>query len=120
MCWRGGEGKTGCWLKGGLALQSIPSNAYAADSACGSSWFWRKKLLVNLQVETGAVWQRLSGKRTVRRLLPSVQTICAVLLRSAALLVRPQAALVLLLTEKIERKRALTPVNRDLARRDHL
>lgn len=115
MCGRGGQEKTIGQLKGGLALHSIPTNAYAANSAWQQLVVLAHNLLTNFQIETGAVCRPLSRKRTVCPLLQSVQTLRFVLFHRAALLVRPQGAPVLRLTDNAETKKTFTRIEKALA-----
>jgi hypothetical protein len=116
MCGRDGQEKTIGQLKGGLALHSIPTNAYAANSAWQQLVVLAHNLLTNFQIETGAVCRPLSRKRTVRPLLQSVQTLRFVLFHRAALLVRPQGSPVLRLTDNVETKKTFTRIENALAR----
>jgi hypothetical protein len=116
MCGRGGQEKTIGQLKAGLALHSIPTNAYAANSAWQQIVVLAHNLLTNFQIETGAVCRPLSRKRTVRPLLHSVQTLRFVLFHRAALLVRPQGSAVLRLTDNAETKKTFTRIEKALAR----
>ncbi len=116
MCGRGGQEKTIGQLKAGLALHSIPTNVYAANSAWQQIVVLAHNLLTNFQIETGAVCRPLSRKRTVRPLLHSVQTLRFVLFHRAALLVRPQGSAVLRLTDNAETKKTFTRIEKALAR----
>jgi hypothetical protein len=116
MCGRGGQEKTIGQLKGGLALQSIPTNAYAANSAWQQLVVLAHNLLTNFQIETGAVYRPASRKRTVRPILQTVQTLRFVLFHRAALLVRPQGSPVLRLTDNAETKNTFTRIENALAR----
>jgi hypothetical protein len=116
MCGRGGQEKTIGQLKGGLALQSIPTNAYAANSAWQQLVVLAHNLLTNFQIETGAVCRPTSRKRTVRPILQTVQTLRFVLFHRAALLVRPQGSAVLRLTENAETKKTFTRIENGLTR----
>ena len=116
MCGRGGQEKTIGQLKGGLALPSIPTNAYAANSAWQQLVVLAHNLLTNFQIETGAVCRPVSRKRTVRPILQTVQTLRFVLFHRAALLVRPQGAAVLRLTDNAETKKTFTRIENALAR----
>jgi hypothetical protein len=116
ICGRGGQEKTIGQLKAGLALHSIPTNAYAANSAWQQLVVLAHNLLTNFQIETGAVCRPLSRKRTVRPLLQTVQTLRFVLFHRAALLVRPQGSAVLRLTDNAATKKTFTRIDKALAR----
>jgi hypothetical protein len=116
MCGRGGQEKTIGQLKGGLALHSIPTNAYAANSAWQQLVVLAHNLLTNFQIETGAPCRPVSRKRTVRPILQTVQTLRFVLFHRAALLVRPQDSPVLRLTDNAETKKTFTRIETALAR----
>jgi hypothetical protein len=115
MCGRGGQEKTIGPLTGGLALHSIPTNAYAANSAWQQLVVLAHNLLTNFQIETGALCRPLSRKRTVRPLLHTVQTLRFVLFHRAALLLRPQGGAVLRLTDNAETKKTFTRIDKALA-----
>ena len=116
MCGRGGQEKTLGQLKGGLALHSVPTNAYAANSAWQQLVVLAHNLLTNFQIETGAVCRSLSRKRTVLPLLHSVHTLRFTLFHRAALLLRPQGVTVLRLTDNPETRRTFTRIEHALAR----
>ena len=116
MCGRGGQEKTLGQLKAGLALHTIPTNAYAANSAWQQIVVLAHNLLTNFQMETGAAFRPLSRKRTVRPFLHSVQTLRFQLFHRAALLVRPQGATVLRLTDNSETRKTFTRLENALAR----
>jgi len=116
MCGRGGQEKTLGQLKGGLALHSIPTNAYAANSAWQQLVVLAHNLLTNFQIETGAAFRPLSRKRTVRPILQTVQTLRFVLFHRAALLVRPQGAALLRLTDNAATRKTFTRLENALAR----
>jgi hypothetical protein len=116
MCGRGGQEKTIGQLKAGVALHSIPTNAYAANSAWQQPLVLAHNLLTNFQVETGTVCRPLSRKRTVRPILQTVRTLRCVLFHRAAFLVRPQGSAVLRLTDNAETKKTFTRIDKALAR----
>jgi hypothetical protein len=103
-------------LKGGFALHSIPTNAYAANSAWQQLVVLAHNLLTNFQIETGAECRPASRKRTVRPILQTVQTLRFVLFHRAALLLRPQGSAVLRLTDNAETKTTFTRIENALAR----
>ena len=90
MCGRGNHEKTIAQLKSGLAFHTIPTMAYAANSAWQQLVVLAHNLLTNFQIATGAVRRKPSRKRTVLHALKSIQTLRFVLFNRAAILVRPQ------------------------------
>jgi hypothetical protein len=116
MCGRGGQEKTLGQLKGGLGLHSVPTNAYAANSAWQQLVILAHNLLTNFQIETGAVCRGLSRRRTVLPLLQSVQTLRFTLFHRAAVLLRPQGAMVLRLTNNTATRQVFRRIEHALAR----
>ena len=88
-CGRGNHEKTIAQLKTELAFHSVPTQAYAANSAWQQLMVLAHNLLTNFQLETGAPQRRRSRKHTVVPLLQTVQTLRVELFHRAALLVRP-------------------------------
>ncbi len=88
-CGRGNQEKTIAQLKSGWAFHTIPTRAYAANSAWQQLVVLAHNLLTNFQIETGAVRRPGSRKRTVLHALQTVQTLRFVLFHRAAQLVRP-------------------------------
>jgi hypothetical protein len=115
ICGRGGQEKTLGQLKGGLTLHSVPTNAYAANSAWQQLVVLAHNLLTNFQIESGAVCRSLSRKRTVLPLLHSVHTLHFTLFHRAALLLRPQGVTRLRSTENPQTRRAFTRIENPLA-----
>ena len=64
-CGRGNHEKTIAQLKSGLAFHSVPTQAYAANSAWQQLVALAHNLLTNFQIETGADQRRRSRKHTV-------------------------------------------------------
>ena len=92
-------------------MHSIPTNAYAANSAWQQLVGLAHNLLTNFQIETGAVRRRPSRKRTVRPILQTIATLRFVLFHRAALRVRPQGSAVLRLTDNAETKKTFTRID---------
>ena len=88
-CGRGNQEKTIAQLKSGWAFHTVPTMAYAANSAWQQLVVLAHNLLTNFQIETGAVRRPGSRKRTVLHALQTVQTLRFVLFHRAAQLVRP-------------------------------
>jgi len=116
MCGRGGHEKTIGQLKGGLALHSIPTNAYAANSAWQQNVVVAHNLLTNFQIATGALCRGCRGNAPCVRSSKPARTLRFILFHRAALLVRPQGAAVLRLTDNAETKKTLTRIENALAR----
>ena len=115
-CGRGNHEKTIAQLKSGLAFHSVPTQAYAANSAWQQLVALAHNLLINFQLETGAPQRRRSRKHTVVPLLRSVQTLRFELFHRAALLVRPGGTMRLRLTENPATRQTFTRIADALAR----
>jgi len=75
MAGRGNHERTIGQLKSGLAVHTIPTMAYAANSAWQQLVVLTHNLLTNFQIETGAHRRRRSRKHTALPLLQTVQTL---------------------------------------------
>jgi hypothetical protein len=115
-CGRGHHEKTIAQLKSGLAFHTVPTMAYAANSAWQQLVVLTHNLLTNFQIETGALRRPASRKRTVLHLLETIQSLRFTFFHRAALLVRPQGALRLRLADNRETRRRYERVARALAR----
>ncbi|MFH1755336.1 MAG: IS1380 family transposase, partial [Candidatus Latescibacterota bacterium] len=73
MCGRGAHEKAIGELKSGLAFDTIPTNAYGANSAWQQFVVLAHNLLTNFQIDTGAPKRKTSSKRTARFILKSIQ-----------------------------------------------
>ena len=109
-CGRGNHEKTIAQLKSGWAFHTIPTMAYAANSAWQQLVVLAHNLLTNFQIETGAERRPSSRKRTVLHTLQTVQTLRFVLFHRAAQLVRPAGRTVLRLTHNEETRRTFTRI----------
>jgi hypothetical protein len=89
MAGRGNHEKTIGQLKSGLAFHTVPTMAYAANSAWQQLVILTHNLLTNFQIETGAQRRRRSRKHTTLPVLKTVQTLRFVLFHRAAALVHP-------------------------------
>lgn len=89
MAGRGNHEKTIGQLKGGLAFHTVPTMAYAANSAWQQLVILTHNLLTNFQIETGAARRRRSRKHTTLPVLQTIQTLRFVLFHRAAALVHP-------------------------------
>jgi hypothetical protein len=115
-CGRGNHEKTIAQLKSGLAFHTVPTMAYAANSAWQQLVVLVHNLVTNFQIETGAVRRTPSRKRTVLHVLQTIQSLRFAFFNRAALLVRPQGALRLRLTDNLATRRSYERVARALAR----
>jgi hypothetical protein len=88
MAGRGNHERTIGQLKTGLAFHTVPTMAYAANSAWQQLVVLTHNLLTNFQIETGAERRRRTRKHTTLPLLQTIQTLRFVLFSRAALLVR--------------------------------
>ena len=82
-------------LKSTLALDTIPTNHYEANSAWQQLVVLAHNLLANFQIETGVAERSRTQKRTVHWVLKSVQTLRFEIISRAGRLVRPQGRLTL-------------------------
>lgn len=92
-CGRGNHEKTIAQLKTGLAFHTVPTMAYAANSAWQHLVVLTHNLLTNFQIETGARHRSATRKRTSLVALQTIQSLRFTFFSRAALLVRPQGAL---------------------------
>ena len=98
-CGRGNHENTIAQLKTGLAFHTVPTMAYAANSAWQHLVVLVHNLLTNFQIETGATRRAPTRKRTVLPVLQTIQTLRFVLFNRAAQIVRPRGTLRLRLTD---------------------
>lgn len=115
-CGRGNHEKTIAQLKTGLAFHTVPTMAYAANSAWQQLVVLVHNLLTNFQIETGAIRRSPTRKRTALPVLQSVQTLRFVLFHRAAQLVRPGGALRLRLTDNDATRQTFTRIKDALAK----
>lgn len=116
MAGRGNHEKTIGQLKGGLAFHTVPTMAYAANSAWQQLVILTHNLLTNFQIETGAQRRRRSRKHTTLPLLKTVQTLRFVLFHRAAALVHPGGKPKLRLVNNAATRRLYTRIEHALAR----
>lgn len=116
MCGRGNHEKTIGQLKTSLAFHTVPTMAYAANSAWQQFVALAHNLLTNFQIATGAARRKPSRKRTVLHVLQSVQTLRFVLLNRAAVLVRPNGAMRLRMMNNAETQGTYQRIATALAR----
>jgi hypothetical protein len=113
---RGNHEKTIGHLKTGLAFHTVPTNAYAANSAWQQLVALAHNLLTNFQIDTGATERTRSRKHTVLHLLRTVQTLRFEIFHRAAILVRPRGITHLRLTNNAATRHRFTRIERALAR----
>jgi hypothetical protein len=99
MCGRGLHEKVIGGLKSGLALDAIPTNHYAANSAWQQIVVLTHNILTNFQIETGASQKPRTQKRTTLWKLEAVNTLRFELINRAGQLVRPAGRTILRLTD---------------------
>lgn len=115
MAGRGNHERTIGHLKSGLAFHSVPTMAYAANSAWQQLVVLTHNLLTNFQIETGAKRRRRSRKHTTLPVLQTVQTLRFVLFHRAAALVQPGGTPTLRLAYNAATRRLYTRIEHALA-----
>jgi hypothetical protein len=116
MAGRGNHEKTIGQLKSGLAFHTVPTNAYAANSAWQQLVALAHKLLTNVHIDTGAHKRPRSRKHTVLHLLQTVQTLRFEVFHRAALLVRPGGVARLRLADNTATRQRFNCIEQALAR----
>jgi hypothetical protein len=116
MAGRGNHEKTIAHLKGGLAFHTVPTMAYAANSAWQQLVVLTHNLLTNFQIDTGAERRRRSRKHTTLALLQTIQTLRFVLFHRAAALVSPGGTPTLRLANNRATRKLYTRIEHALAR----
>jgi len=116
MAGRGAHEKTIAQLKTGLAFNTVPTLAYAANSAWQQLVALTHNLLTNFQIDTGAERRRRSRKHTALPRLATVQTLRFTLFHRAAAFVRPRGRAILRLTNNPATERLFTRIERTLPR----
>ena len=109
-CGRGNHEKTIAQLNTGLAFHTVPTMAYAANSAWQLLVVLVHNLLTNFQIETGAARRAPTRKRTVLPVLQTIQTLRFVLFNRAAQIVRPGGTLRLRLTDNPATRQIFTRI----------
>ncbi|MGH9256424.1 MAG: IS1380 family transposase [Vicinamibacterales bacterium] len=115
VCGRGNHEKTIAQLKSGLAFHTVPTMAYAANSAWQHVVVLTHNLLTNFQIETGAGHRWATRKRTSLVHLQTIQSLRFTFFSRAAMLVRPQGAWRLRLTDNPATRRIYDRVAAALA-----
>jgi hypothetical protein len=114
MAGRGNHEKTIAQLKSGLAFHTVPTMAYAANSAWQQLVALTHNLLTNFQIETGAERRRRSRKHTVLPVLQTIQTLRFTFFHRAAALVRPGGRALLRLASNPATQRLYTRIDQAL------
>ncbi|MGH8131849.1 MAG: IS1380 family transposase [Steroidobacteraceae bacterium] len=114
MAGRGAHEKMIAQLKSGLAFHTVPTLAYAANSAWQQLVALTHNLLTNFQIDTGAERRRRSRKHTALARLSTVQTLRFTLFHRAAALVRPAGRTVLRLTSNPATERLFARIEQAL------
>lgn len=114
MAGRGNHEKTIGQLKSGLAFHTVPTMAYAANSAWQQLLVLTHNLLINFQIETGAELRRRSRKHTVLPALQTIQTLRFTFFHRAAALVRPGGRSVLRLASNAATERHYSRIEQTL------
>ncbi len=114
MAGRGAHEKTIAQLKSGLAFHTVPTLAYAANSAWQQLVALTHNLLTNFQIDTGAERRRRSRKHTALARLSTVQTLRFTLFHRAAALTRPGGRSVLRLNNNPATVRLFTRIEQAL------
>lgn len=99
MCGRGVHEKAIGELKTGYALDSVPTNQYAANSAWQQLVVLAHNLLANFQIETGALTKPRTSKRTTVWVLERAQTLRFEIINRAGLLLKPKGRTILRLAD---------------------
>ena len=114
MAGRGAHEKTIAQLKSGLAFHTVPTLAYAANSAWQQLVALTHNLLTNFQIDTGAEQRRRSRKHTALPRLSTVQTLRFTLFHRAALLLRPAGKSILRLAKNPATENLFRRIEREL------
>ena len=103
-------------LKSGLALDTIPTNHYGANSAWQQLVILTHNLLTNFQIETGALKKRRSLKRTTRWILKNARTLRFEIFNRAGRLIRPNGRTVLRLLKNSSARKRFTQITQNLSK----
>ena len=114
MAGRGAHEKTIAQLKSGLAFQTVPTLAYAANSAWQQIVALTHNLLTNFQIDTGAERRRRTRKHTAMPRLSTVQTLRFTIFTRAGALLRPGGRTVLRLSSNAATERLFNRIEQAL------
>lgn len=116
MCGRGMHEKVIGELKSGLALDTVPSNRYSANSAWQQLVVLAHNLLTNFQIETGITEKPRTQKRTTMWVLEQVQTLRFELFNRAGQVLQPKGRTLLRLADNTRVKKRFTKLIDTLTR----
>jgi hypothetical protein len=114
MARRGNHEKTIAQLKSGLAFHTVPTMAYAANSAWQQLVVLTRKLLTNSRIETGAQRRRRSRDHTALPVLQTIQTLGFTVFHRDAAFVRPGGRSLLRLASDPATQRLCTRIEQAL------
>ena len=114
MAGRGAHEKTIAQLKSGLAFQTVPTLAYAANSAWQQIVALTHNLLTNFQIDTGAELRRRTRKHTAMPRLSNAQTLRFTIFTRAGALLRPGGRTVLRLSSNAATERLFNRIEQAL------
>lgn len=114
MAGRGAHEKTIAQLKSGLAFQTVPTLAYAANSAWQQIVALTHNLLTNFQIDTGAELRRRTRKHTAMPRLSTVQTLRFTIFTRAGALLCPGGRTVLRLSSNAATERLFNRIEQAL------
>jgi hypothetical protein len=116
MAGRGAHEKTIAQLKSGLAFATVPTLAYAANSAWQQLVALTHNLLTNFQIDTCAERRRRSRKHTALPRLSTVQTLRFTIFHRAGSILRPGGRTVLRMSSNPATERLFTEIEQALPR----
>ena len=103
-------------LKSALALDTIPTNHYEANSAWQQFVVLAHNLLANFQIETGVIERPRTHQRTAHWVLRSAQTLRFEIINRAGRLVRPEGRLTLRLQRNKQAERQFDQIGTALGK----
>ena len=103
-------------LKSALALDTIPTNHYEANSAWQQFVVLAHNLLANFQIETGVIERPRTHQRTAHWVLRSAQTLRFEIINRAGRLVRPEGRLTLRLQRNKQAERQFDQISTALGK----
>ena len=92
-------------LKSGLALDTVPTNQYGANSAWQQLVVLAHNILIGFQIETGISEKPRTQKRTTLWVLQQVQTLRFELFNRAGVLLQPNGRTILRLADNLRVKK---------------
>ena len=103
-------------LKSALALDTIPTNHYEANSAWQQFVVLAHNLLANFQIETAVIERPRTHQRTAHWVLRSAQTLRFEIINRAGRLVRPEGRLTLRLQRNKQAERQFDQISTALGK----